>query len=76
MAKSREQKESDLEELTKRLSTAKSAVFSEYRGTTVKDIDKFRRLLSSENVFSKVYKITLLKKALVKNGIDANYARL
>jgi large subunit ribosomal protein L10 len=71
MAKSREQKEQDLQELTDKLKNAKSVVMSEYRGTTVKDIDTFRRALAKENVFSKVYKLTLVKKALEANGIDA-----
>jgi large subunit ribosomal protein L10 len=69
MAKTRAQKEQDLQELTDKLKTAKSVVFTEYRGTTVKDIDAFRRALSKEQVFSKVYKMTLVKKALEANGI-------
>jgi large subunit ribosomal protein L10 len=71
MPKTKLQKEQDLQELTDRLKSAKSVVMSEYRGTTVKDIDAFRRALSKENVQSKVYKITLLKKALAANGINA-----
>lgn len=71
MAKSRSQKEQDLTELVERLKGAKSIVLSEYRGTTVKDIDKFRRALSAEGVVSKVYKIPLIKKAFEANGIDA-----
>ncbi len=71
MAKSKSQKEQDLAELTEKLKAAKSVVFTDYRGTTVKDIDKFRKSLVKEGVFSKVYKITLVKKALAANGIDA-----
>jgi large subunit ribosomal protein L10 len=66
------QKELDLAELTSKLKEAKSVVFTEYRGTTVKDIDKFRKSLIKENVFSKVYKVTLVKKALEANGVDAS----
>jgi large subunit ribosomal protein L10 len=69
MAKSRTQKETDLQELSERLKGAKSVVLSEYRGTTVKDIDKFRRSLSSEGVQTKVYKIPLVKKAYADAGI-------
>lgn len=72
MPKSREQKEQDLQELTDRLKAAKSVVLTDYRGTTVKDIDAFRRALSKENVSSKVYKISLLKKAMVANGLDVS----
>jgi len=71
MPKTREQKEKDLQELTDKLKEAKSVVFSDYRGTTVKDIDAFRRALAKENVFSKVYKMTLVRRALAANGIDA-----
>lgn len=71
MSKSKIQKESDLAELTEKIKAAKSVVFSEYRGTTVKDIDNFRNTLRRENVFSKVYKVTLVKKALEANGIEA-----
>lgn len=70
MAKTRQQKEADLAELVDRLKTAKSAVIADYRGTTVKEIDQFRRALSSEGVQAKVYKISLLKKAFEANGIS------
>lgn len=69
MAKTRQQKEQDLQELTDRLKNAKSIVLADYRGTTVKEIDTFRRALSSEGVQSKVYKVSLLKKAYEANGI-------
>ncbi len=71
MAKKKVQKDSDLQELTGKLKNAKSVVFTDYRGTTVKDMDKFRKALRKENIFSKVYKITLVKKAMEANGINA-----
>ncbi len=71
MAKLKSQKEKDLTELTDRIKSAKSAVLTEYRGTTVKDLDKFRRELKKEGVVSKVYKITLIKKALAAAGIPS-----
>lgn len=70
MAKTRSQKEQDFTELQERLQGAKSVVLSEYRGTTVKDIDKFRRALRSENIQSKVYKIPLIQKAFEAQGIE------
>ncbi len=72
MAKTKQQKSVDLEEATTRLSKAKGVVLTDYRGTTVKDIDKFRRTLEKENVTAKVYKVSLLKKALEANNIDAS----
>lgn len=72
MAKTRAQKEQDLQELTDRLKSAKSVVLTDYRGTTVKDIDAFRKGLRKEGVASKVYKMTLVKKAMEANNIDAS----
>lgn len=72
MAKTRQQKEQDLQELVERLKDAKSVVLADYRGTTVKDIDTFRRSLGKEGVVSKVYKISLVKKAFEANKIDAS----
>ena len=71
MAKLKLQKEKDLAELVEKLKGAKSFVLTGYRGTTVKDLDKFRSTLRKENVFSKVYKIPLIKKAMEANGIVA-----
>lgn len=70
MAKSKQQKDIDLDELTKKLKAAKSVVLSKYSGTTVKDLDKFRKSLRAEKVFSKVYKLTLVQKALSSVGIQ------
>lgn len=72
MAKTRQQKEQDLAELIDRIKSAKSAVLTDYSGTTVKNIDAFRRALSKEGVQSKVYKVSLLKKAYEANNIDAS----
>ena len=69
MSKKREQKEKDLTELTELLKSAKSIVFSDYRGTTVKDLTKFRKALRAENISGKVYKLTLVEKALKELGI-------
>lgn len=71
MPKSKVQKNKDLEELNAKLAEAKGVVFTDYRGTTVKDLDKFRKALRKENVFSKVYKMSLVNKALAQNGIVA-----
>lgn len=74
MSKSKAQKSSDLEELTGKVKLAKSIVFTDYKGTTVKDITKFRSALRKENVFSKVYKLSLVKKALSEAGVAGNIA--
>ncbi len=72
MAKNKLQKGDDLQELTEKLKTAKSVVFTDYRGTTVKNMDNLRKALRKEQVFSKVYKMTLVKKAMESNGLDAS----
>ncbi len=71
MAKAKSQKDLDLSELKEKLSKAKSVVLTGYKSTTVKDMDKFRRALRKEQVFSKVYKLTLVQKALKDNGMEA-----
>lgn len=70
MSKNKSQKQEDLAELAEKLKAAKSVVFTDYRGTTVKDIDKFRKTLAKEGVFSKVYKLTLVQKALEQLGVQ------
>lgn len=73
MSKTKSQKSEDLKELTEKLKGAKGIVFTDYRGTTVKNLEKFRKDLRKENIFSKVYKMTLVKKALQENGIKAEF---
>jgi large subunit ribosomal protein L10 len=74
MPKGKLQKSEDLKELTAKLKEAKSVVFTDYRGTTVKDMDKFRKTLRKEKVFSKVYKLTLVKKAIKDAGLTGEIA--
>jgi len=74
MSKAKVQKSEDLKELTAKLKEAKGIVFTGYRGTTVKDMDKFRKTLSKEKVFSKVYKLTLVKKAIKEAGMEGEIA--
>ena len=74
MPKSKAQKSSDLSELSEKIKQAKSVVFTDYKGTTVKDITKFRSTLRKENVFSKVYKLSLIKKALAEAGVSGSIA--
>lgn len=74
MPKAKNQKSEDLKELTAKLKEAKGVVFSGYRGTTVKDLDAFRKALRKEKVFSKVYKLTLVKKAMAAAGMEGEIA--
>ena len=70
MAVTRKQKEVALSELEVQLTGAKSVVFADYRGTSVKKISELRRSMSKENVYTKVAKISLIKLALKKIGVD------
>src|SRR3989344_6894224 len=72
MATSRKEKEASLASLTEDLKAARAAVFSEYRGMTVKQLDQVRKNLRKENVKYQVVKVTLLKKALAAIGINSD----
>src|SRR5438046_1069673 len=72
MAVSRKKKQETLSELETQLEGAKAIVFADYRGTTVKKIDELRRSMRKENVYTKVAKISLIKRALEKHGVDTS----
>lgn len=72
MAVTRKEKEAILADLEKQLDGAKSIVFADYRGTTVKKISQLRNNFRKENIYAKVAKITLIKRALEKHGVDVS----
>jgi large subunit ribosomal protein L10 len=72
MAVTRQAKEAQLKTLVEDLSEAKGVVFAQYRGLTVKEIDKIRKNLRKENVKYQVVKVTLLKKAFEQLGINSD----
>lgn len=72
MATTRKKKEDALLKLTTDLSEARGVVFTEYRGLTVKELDKVRKTLKKENVKYQVVKITLLKRVFEKLGIKTD----
>lgn len=69
MAITRARKEATLKQLTEDLKHARGIVFTEYKGLTVAQINKMRRLLRAEKVKYQVVKVTLLKKALAALNI-------
>jgi large subunit ribosomal protein L10 len=71
MATSRQEKEAQLKQLVADLTDARGVVFAQYRGLTVKAIDKIRKDLRKENVKYQVVKVTLLRKALEQLGISS-----
>jgi large subunit ribosomal protein L10 len=70
MAKSRKQKELTLGSLTEQLGKAKSVVFADMQGLTVKDATSFRNKARKENVGVLVAKKTLMRLAFKEAGYD------
>jgi len=67
---SKQQKKDIVKNLTEDLKRAKSVVFSDYQNLKAADAQKLRADLRQQGVAHKVIKITLLKKALERAGID------
>lgn len=68
MAKTRAQKENDLEKLTEKVKTAKSVVFTDYRGLKMSQLSNLRNQLSSQDAEFTVTKNTLMDLALKEAG--------
>lgn len=72
MATTRQEKAEQLDQMVDQLTNAKGVVFAQFRGLTVKEIDKIRKNLKKENVKYTVVKVSLLKKAFEKLGIKSD----
>lgn len=70
MAKSRQQKELTLAELTEQLGQAKSVVFADFKGLTVKDATAFRDKARKEGIKVLVAKKTLMRLAFKNAGYE------
>ena len=70
MAITRQKKEDLVASLVTKLQTAKSVVFTDYRGLTVEELDDVRNKLRAEGVEFKVVKNTLFKIASKEAGIE------
>jgi large subunit ribosomal protein L10 len=70
MAKSKQQKELTLGQLTEQLEAAKSVVFADFRGLTVKEATEFRNKARKEDVKVLVAKKTLMRLAFSKAGYE------
>ena len=68
----REEKAQVLEELSEKLANKPNFYVTDASGLTVAEINKFRRLCFDKGVEYKVYKNTLIQKALEK--LDADYS--
>lgn len=73
MAKSKEQKKKEIENLCTKLTQAKSVVFSSFDNVPVKEVETLRKELLENNAEMVVIKKTLMKKALDNSKIkDVN----
>lgn len=70
MAKTRQQKEGAVQELAEHLKSAKSVVFANFQGLTMKDSDEFRGQCREASVNYTASKKTLIKRALGMIGLD------
>ncbi len=72
MAITKVKKEELVAELVEKLRTSKSAVFTDYRGLSVEELDELRNNLRKEGIEFKVIKNTLFKIAAKEAGIEIN----
>lgn len=73
MPKSRTEKENIVKQLTDRFNRIKAAVFVDYSGLTVKDVENLRKSLRKEKIDYLVAKKTLIRRAIKETdlkGID------
>lgn len=70
MAKTREQKEKDVAELTDKLSKAKIVIFTDYRGLNMEEMEELRNQSYENNMEYKVAKINLLRLASGNAKLD------
>lgn len=72
MAKTRQEKEKTIQELSEGLKTAKSAVFANFQGLKVGESEELRRQCREQNITYLASKKTLLKRALDAIGLDVD----
>lgn len=70
MAKSRQRKESEVQEFVEGLKGAKATVFADISALKVVDVSAFRRSAKGESISISTAKKTLLRRALKDAGID------
>lgn len=76
MAKTRQQKEGIVQSLTDKLNKAKSVVFADYRGLSMKQLSDLRNKLSDLNAEFTITKNTLLKRAFPDSSLITNHPSL
>lgn len=72
MAKTKAQKSTDLQRLTDGFKASKGVVFVDYKGITVKNVNKLRRQAEKQSVDYVVAKKTLINLAAKNAGFELN----
>ena len=70
MAKTRKQKEEQLQQVVRMIGGAKGAVLADHTGLTVKESQELRKNLRAEGIEYEAVKKSLFKKALAENKLD------
>lgn len=76
MPKTRQQKEETVQNLAEKLKKAKSVVFADYRGLTMKQLSELRNKLRELNAEFSITKNTLLERALPSASFEGPTATL
>ncbi len=76
MAKTKEQKREIVKTLEQELKKAKSLIFVDYYGLSVKEIDKLKKILREKKCLYLTAKKTLLKLALVNAGFKVDLDKI
>lgn len=76
MAKTRQQKEETVKNLTEKFQKAKSVVFADYKGLTMKQLSDLRDKLRDQNAEFTITKNSLLKHVMTKADFDGPTAAL
>ncbi len=71
MSALRQAKETQVKEISKKISDSQAFVVAEYRGLTVNDLETLRTELREKDVELKVYKNRIFKIAAKENGFEA-----
>ena len=70
MSKAIEMKKAIVEEIADKFSRSTSAILYDYRGLTVEEVTELRKQFREAGVDYKVYKNTLVKRALEQAGVE------
>lgn len=72
MAKTKEQKQAQVQALVTNMKEAKSAVFANFQGLTVQETEELRAACRENGIIFTASKKTLVQKALEEAGIEAD----